>query len=201
VKIDALMREHGAQIQEYNGKRIFESQTPGRADEMLALTFLEPGLVALGSGPAVRAAIDLQTSGDNVTTNVELMNMVRALDPGNAWVVGRLDALRADQRLPERLVSQIPPIEWFSASGRIDSEIHGAVRADTRDEEAANNLREVVRGFLALARLQSSARPEFQTLIQSVELGGDGKTVALKFSIPGAVLDSLGARTETAPPR
>src|ERR1044071_4551427 len=78
VKIQALMRDHGATIQEYNGKQIFESETPGHAGEMLALTFLEPGLVALGSAPAVRAAIDLQASGDNVTKNVELMNMVHA---------------------------------------------------------------------------------------------------------------------------
>ncbi len=69
---------------------------------------------------------------------------------------------------------------------RVDSDIRGIVRADTRDDEAANNLRDVVRGFLALAKLQAGSRPEFQMMMQSLELGGTGKSVALSFSIPGA---------------
>jgi hypothetical protein len=196
VKIEALMRQHGAQILDYKGKRIIENQSSGRAGDTLALTFLEPGLVAVGSVPAVRTAIDLQTNGDDVTKNTEIMNLVRSLDPGNAWAVGRLDALRADGRLPQQLASHFPAIEWFSVSGRVDSEIHGAVRADARDVEAADNLREVVRGFLALARLQSGGRPELQALAKSIELGGDGKTVALRFSIPAAVFDAFGANRQ-----
>ena len=80
----------------------------------------------------------------------------------------------------------------------MDSDIRGIVRADTRDDEAANNLRDVVRGFLALAKLQAGNRPELQTLMQSLELGGTGKTVALSFSIPGAVFDAFGANRENA---
>src|SRR5205807_4657905 len=48
VKIEALMREHGAQVEEYNGKRIIAQPdvSPGSA-RSIALTFLEPGLVAV----------------------------------------------------------------------------------------------------------------------------------------------------------
>ena len=55
------------------------------------------------------------------------------------------------------------------------------MRADARDEEAANNLRDVVRGFLALAKLQAGNRPELQVMMQSLELGGTGNSVALSF--------------------
>jgi hypothetical protein len=202
VKIETLMRERGAQIQEYKGKRVIEHQTAGRAGDTLALTFLEPGLVAVGGGVAVRTAIDLQTSGEDVTKNAELMNLVRSLVPGNAWAIGRIDALRADQRLPQRLASQLPGIEWFAVSGRVDSEVRASVRVDARDAEAANNLREVVRGFLALARLQSGERPEIQALVQSVQLGGEGNTVSLTFAIPAAAFDALGtARQERQQPQ
>ena len=200
VKIEALMREHGAQVEEYNGKRVIENHDiPHQVGDTLALTFLEPGLVAVGSGRMVRAAIDLQKSGENVTKNAELMDLMRSLDRGNAWAIGRLDALRADGRLPQQIASQLPAITWFSVSSRMDSDISGTVRADTRDDEAANNLRDVVRGFLALAKLQAgNRRPELQTLVQSLELGGTGKSVALSFSIPGAVFDALGANRESA---
>jgi hypothetical protein len=199
VKIEALMREHGAQVEDYNGKRVIANhEVPQQAGDTMALTFLEPGLVAVGSGRAVRAAIELQKSGENVTSNPELMNLMRSLDRGNAWAVGRIDALRTNGRLPPQIANQLPAITWFSISSRIDSDITGTVRADTRDDEAANNLRDVVRGFLALAKIQAGNRPELQTLVQSLQLGGTGKSVALSFSIPGAVFDSFGANRESA---
>jgi hypothetical protein len=195
VKIESLMREHGANVVEYKGKRVIEhnqsSAGPAQAGDSIALAFLEPGLVAVGTGQIVRAAIDLQAGGENVTANAQLMDLVSSLQRGNAWAVGRLDVLASDGRLPAQLASRLPPITWFSVSGRVDSEIQGVLRADARDDQAANDLRDVVRGFLALAKLQAGSRPELQTLIQSLELGGTGKSVALSFVIPAAVFDLI----------
>src|SRR6185503_13409379 len=104
VKIEALMREHGAQVEDYNGKRVIENhKIPEQVGDTLALTFLEPGLVAVGSGRAVRAAIDQQKSGENVTSNAELMNLMRGLDRGNAWAIGRPDALSTHGRLAPQI--------------------------------------------------------------------------------------------------
>ena len=205
VKIEALMREHGAEVVDHSGKRVIEYGSGSRVSQnmgdALALAFLEPGLIAVGSGQMVRAAIDLQKSGENVTGNVELMDHVRSLDSGNAWAVGRLDVLMSDGRLPEQLTTRLPPITWFSVSGRVDSAIQGVVRADTRDEAAANDLRDVIRGFLALAKLQAGSRPEVQTMIQSLELGGTGNSVALSFSIPGEVFDIIHSTIVPATPQ
>jgi hypothetical protein len=202
VKIEAMMREHGAEVVDYNGKRLIEhaagSGVPRQVGDSIALAFLEPGLVAVGSGRMVRTAIDLQNSGENVTGNAELMNLVQSLERGNAWAVGRLDVLMAEGRIPAQLMSRLPPITWFSVSGRVDSEIRGVVRADARDEEAANDLRDVIRGFLALGKLQAGSRPELQTMIQSLELGGTGKSVALSFAIPGELFDII--HSTVAPP-
>ena len=65
------------------------------------------------------------------------------------------------------------------------------MRAEARDEESAKNLRDVVNGFLALARLQAGSKPEFQALTQSLQLSGTGKTVELSFSVPGAIFDLI----------
>ena len=106
------------------------------------------------------------------------MNLVRSLDSGNAWAVGRFDALRSQAQLPrDRRRPACRAITWFSVSGHIDGGLRGVVRAEARDDEAANNLRDVVRGFLALAKLQAGAKPEIQAMMQSLELGGTGKTV------------------------
>src|SRR5205823_3788380 len=188
AKIEALMRAQGANVGDYRGKRLI---TTAHGSESFSVAFVEPGLVAVGSSPLVRSAIDLQTGGDNVTNNDELMNLVRRLDSGNAWAVGRFDALRSKAHLPEAMSSQLPPITWFSVSSHVNGGIRGMVRAEASDEQAANNLRDVVRGFMALAKLQAGAKPEYQAVLQSLELGGTGKTVALSFSVPVEVFDAI----------
>jgi hypothetical protein len=121
------------------------------------------------------------------------MGLVRSLESGNVWAVGRFDALRSHAQLPQEVASRLPPITWFSVSGQVDGGLRGVIRAETRDEEAAANLRDVVRGFVALAKLQAGSRPEFQNVMQSLDLGGTGKTVSLSFDVPLQVFDAIAA--------
>jgi len=214
VKIEALMRDHGAHVENYNGKRLIVADPKDLVDAgagdiaahghsaSLSLSFIEPGLAAIGSTKLIRSAVDLHRAGNNprtglesVTGNEALMNLVREMDSGNVWAVGRFDALTAHTRLPEAISSRLPAITWFSASGHINGGIRGVVRAEARDDEAATNLRDVVRGFLALAKMSAGSRPELQLMMQSLELGGTGRTVALSFSVPAEVFDVIGAVT------
>jgi hypothetical protein len=191
VKIEALMREHGAVVESYKGTRLIVASPAGPAQAPeFALAFLKPGLAAVGNASLIRRAVDLENGGPNITSNDEVMNLVKSLDSGNAWAVGRFDAIRSAAKLPPGL-AQMPAITWFSATGQVNDGITGVVRAEARDDESATNLRDVVRGFLALAKLQATSKPELQTLVQSLELGGSGKTVALSFSVPGAVFDLI----------
>jgi hypothetical protein len=195
VRIEGLVREHGGQVTEYKGKRLLTHpgapQGPHARGEM-ALAFVEPGLIAFGSAPAVRQAIDRTEGGRNITTNQEVMGLVRDIDDGNAWAVGRFDALASRAKLPAEVTRQLPPINWFAASGHVNGGLRGVVRAEAHDEAAAQNLRDVLRGFMALAKLQSGARPELNAMVNSLELGGDGKTVSLAFALPSEVIDLIG---------
>src|SRR5262245_13098689 len=208
TKIEALMREHGAQVEDYRGKRLIVGEARQTGNHSFAASFIEPGLVALGSTKLVRAAIDLHQAGDNpqaglqsVTTNDELMNLIQSLDNGNAWAVGRFDALQTQARLPQEVASRLPAITWFAVSGHINGGLRGVVRAEARDEEAANNLRDVVRGFLALAKMQAGGRPDVQMMMQSLELSGTGKTVAISFTVPSEVFDAIGAAASRFHPK
>jgi hypothetical protein len=220
TKIEALMREHGAHVETYSGKRLIvvdpkvvdptdpdRDIAPGDASPAIhphtssfSLSFMEPGLAAIGSTRLIKSAIDLHKAGNNpqaglesVTGNDELMNLVRSLDNANAWAVGRFDTLRNQSRLPANVLSQIPAITWFAVSGHVNGGLRGTLRAETRDDQSAENLRDVVRGFLALAKLGSNAKPELQTMLQSLELGGSGKTVSLSFAVPAELFDVIGA--------
>jgi hypothetical protein len=211
VRIEALMREHGATAEDYKGRHILSGDASalhrraddsgdtaaagaGDASHQFALAFVKPGVIALGSPQLVRRAIDLDTTGgDNITLNDEVMTLIHGLDSGNnAWALGRFDALRSHAHLPDQVASQLPAINWFSLGTHVNGGVRGVLRAETRDEESANNLRDVVRGFMALAKMQSGGKPELQAMVQSLELGGTGRTVALSFSVPAQVFDAVG---------
>jgi hypothetical protein len=162
-----------------------------------ALAFLDSGLVAVGEESAVRRAIDAQSTGQNISGNDEMMKLVGDIEAGsNAWAVGRLDALRQRHRLPEQVRNQLSTVKWFAGTAHINGGVSGAVRAEARDDQAAENLRDIVRGFLALAKLQAGSDPKFSGLLQSLQLSGSGTTVALSFAIPAEVLDLIAPKSQ-----
>ena len=199
VKIESLMRDDGAQVEEYKGVRLVVAN-PERTDHVVSLAFLEPGLIAVGSTMLVKGAVDLKGGGASIATNDEMMHLIAQLDSGNAWAAGRFADLTARANLPSDVAQQLPAIKLFSISAQIDSGVRGLIRAEARDEESANNLRDVMRGFLALAKMRSSARPEFQAALDALQLGGTGTTVVLSFELPGAAIDALAALHSAAQP-
>ena len=199
AKLEALALEHGGKAETYNGTRLVTRPGDSERDSDLTLAFVSASTIGLGDADSVKAALD-RFGGGNVTANEELMTLIRGVDGGNAWAVGRFDALMDQAKLPPQMAGQMPAIRWFSASGQVNGGITGVVRAEARDEESGRNLREVVQGFLALARLQAGAKPEIQTLVNSLELTGEGRNVALRFSVPAEILDSMAPRPPQPPP-
>ena len=193
TKIEALMREHGAKVDTYKGKRLLVGDVtlgPAGANS-ISLAFIDPGLVAVGSTDLIRTAVDLRGGGENVTSNETIMNFVRTFDADNAWAVGQFDALTAQAKLPAGVAGQLPAITWFSVSGHVNSGINGLFHLDARDDEAAAGLRDVVRGVVALAKLQAGSHPELRPMVDSLQLGGSGKSVTLSFDVSPQMFDLL----------
>jgi hypothetical protein len=191
-RIEALMREHGATEETYAGRRVMVAPQPGQG---MSLAFVQPGLVAVGGSALVRGAIDRASGGPSVRANDEIMGLVRSLDRGNVWAVGRFDALTAQANLPERVASQLPPINSFAVSGKVNGGLLGEVRVQTRDEESATQLRDVLRGVLALGKLQADAHPQLDLALRSLQLGGTGTSISLSFALPAELIDVLASQT------
>ncbi len=215
VKIEGLAREHGGTVRDYKGKRIISAhpmreqatdQSPAgsrhEANE-IAVAFIEPGLVAVGSVRAIERAIDTGTSA-NITGNADMMKLVQDVDGGTVWAVGRFDALASQAHLPENVASQIPPIQYFSASGRIDGGVDGTISVQATTPDGAKNLAAVINGFLALGRMQlGTTNPKTQALkgvLDTLAPRIDDKTVSVSFSLPADVLQTFGARHEGQSP-
>lgn len=194
ARLESLALEHGGRAEDYKGRRLLTHlDTDKPAADGMALGFVEADLLALGSVTSVKRAIDAGADNRNVMSNNDLMRLVAELDSSNAWAVGRFDALTRQAQLPSEVQAQLPTISWFSAAGHVNGGVSGVFKAEARDEASAQNLRDVVRGVLAMAKLQAGSRPGFQQMVDSLQLSGEGKTVALSFSIPSEFFDALEA--------
>ncbi len=206
VRLEGLALQHGAQTQEYKGKRLLTLQHDRSTVEMPAsgtptvqttsktgvLAFLEPGLVALGDLASVQRAIDAQLSAQSITSNNEMMELVRDIEQtDNAWAVGRFDLITSQAKLPDEIASKIPPVKWLAVSGHVNGGVSAQLRAEANDEQSAENLRGVINGVISLARLQGQNDPKLTSLINSLQLTGSGKTVRLSFAVPAELFELM----------
>ena len=186
VRIEGVVREQGGTVDTYRGIRIFS-----HPERQFSVAFVEPDLVALGSVNAVHQAIDTKAAGDGVRNNSDVMRFVREIGSSTAWGVARFDAAMFNGRIPGDIARQLPAVKWIAVNGQVDDGVRGTVRAETRDDAAAKDLSEVVRGFMALARLQSGQNSDFAAVINSLQLSEHGSTVTLDFAVPSDAIDAL----------
>lgn len=191
ARIEGVVREQNGTVEDYRGVKLMT--VPGD-DNTLGVAFPEAGLAVVGQADAVRKAIDTkQGASPDITTNAEVMNLVADMDDANAWAVGRFDAMARQGRLPAEIAGQLPPINWFAARGRINGGVEGVLTAEANTDQAASDLREVVRGFMALARLNTRQSAELTALLNSLQLGGDGRTVSISFAVPAETVNAFVA--------
>ena len=154
------------------------------------MAFLEPGVLALGSTSVVRQAVD--APGADVRSNEPLMGLMTEIEGGsNAWLVARMDDPASLAWLPDRVQTQVPPLEGFAIESRLNGGLTGRITAEGRDEQATQNLTDVVQGFLALARMQGGSRPELTPILDGFELTRTERRVTLSFNLPPDVLESM----------
>ena len=189
ARIESVMRSRGGQIDQYRGKRIV---TLTNTTNDAALAFAEPGVLLFGPQASVRGALDAKAgAAAAIGSNREFMTLVNDVSDGTAWSVAKLDDASGRAPFPPALMNQLPPINWFAASGRVDTGLHGRLRAEARDIQAAESLRDVIQGFLALARLQGARDPAYRSMLDSVALTANGTSVSLSFDVTPAALDLL----------
>ena len=208
-QIESLLRQGTGDVEQYQGIRVVTGAPKAQAmvdgadgsmprdianpgEQTMSVAFLENGLLAIGQTAEVKRAIDSKVSGQNVTTNGELMKYVNDIRGGqSAWAVGRMDAMKQQADIPEQVLQHIPAVQWVALTTQINGGVTGSIRADTLDDAAAENLRDVIRGGLAMGRLVSGQDQKFKMLLDSFQMSGTGKTVALTFSVSPEMVDVL----------
>ncbi len=189
-RLETVARRGGAVVTEEDGGRIVSREVDGAGS--LAMAFLEPGLAAVGDPAAVRSAVRRGAGGDGIDADADMMRLLGRVDERSSfWAVGQFGDAGLLGWVPEQVSERLPPVTAFAVQGRINGGISVSLAVEGRDDAAAQNLRDVVRGFVALAQLQTLGNPDLQAILDSLQTGGDGTAVTLSVRVPAEAIDFL----------
>ena len=169
-----------------------------------AVAFLDDDTLVLGPRAGVEATITNYAGGKApVRANASLMALLESVRPGSTfWAVGDQSVL---SRLPLSIPGaagqgsvSLPPIKSVVVTGDLEPMVAVELTGEAVDSKAAQNLADVVRGFVALASLQASQKPELKDLASAVSVTTDATRVHVNVRVPYELIDSLAPKRPVA---
>jgi len=191
----------GVTTKNYQGTTIylFNEAREGKGRHTGAVAFLDDDALVLGSQAAVEETIAGRLRGDTaLRANPGLTALLESVKPGSTfWMVGDQTLLG---QMPRSLPGApdgstpgmtLPALKSIVVTGDLEPLLSFDVTGEAADEAAAQNLADVVRGFLALASLQAAQKPELKQLATAVSVTTENTKVHVSGRFPYEVLDSL----------
>lgn len=213
TRIEGLVSSKGGRLDEYRGARLLlppvetddaaddiaDDQTPDptvqrRHEGPPAIALVDANLVIVGTLEAVKAAIDRhQDQSSSILGDGEFVRMLENLDGDSTmWAIGRSSVLMGDKgELSDQVASKLPGVKWVAASGHVNGGLRATLQAEAINDEAGKNLRDIVQGALAIARLQVDGKPELAPLLQGLQVEGTGTSVAVRVAMPSELIDVI----------
>ena len=166
-----------------------------------AVAFLDDKTLVMGSRPSVEQTIAARNDGKSgLRANAELTALLETVRPGSTfWAVGDRTVLASMPRGlpgPQGAGDQIPlpELKTVVVTAELDPVVSFEATGEAADPAAAQNLADVVRGFLALANLQAAQKPELKQLSSAVSITTDANKVRINGRFPYEMLDALRAK-------
>ena len=193
----------GAVSTKYQGTPVylFEESRAGR--KAGAVAFLDDHTLVMGSRTSVEQSIDAGSGdGKGLRSNAAMTALLETVRPGSTfWMVGDQSALaHLPMGLPggDGQATGLPPLKTVVVTGDLEPVVSFEATGEAADEAAAQNLADVVRGFVALATLQAGQKPELKQLASGVSITTDANKVRIAARFPYELLDSLRPKKAAA---
>ena len=187
---------------------LFNEDTSGRGSA--AAAFLDDNTIVMGVQAAVEETVASRARGEApLRDNAALLGLLESVHAGSTfWMVGDQTLL---SNMPKAIPGpggpgtsqslELPALKSLVVTGDLEPQVSIDLTGETGDEPAAKNLADVVRGFVALASLQASQKPELKQLASAISVTTEATRVHVAARVPYEVLESLQPkRAATAPP-
>ena len=194
ARIVATLAQRGELGEEdHHGTTIYRMVSAERGER--ALAFGDESTLLLGEPSFVRAMLDAG-SGRSTSAGKSLAERwgESAFLGESFWLAGSPEGMLGSV-LSSGAGSRLPPLQAFSISGRLDAELHLRGRGKASDPKSALELADVVRGLVALGRLQQNANPQMSAIVDSIQIGQVDHEVEVSLAIPYETLRDLSERS------
>lgn len=178
----------------YSGRKAHQAPSD-RSGKEFGIALINPEVLVFGDLVGVKSAIDIHAGvKKGIAFNSDIMAQLNTVDSsGTFWFVGDFDRISERLRCESGLRSKLPPLKTFAVFGSLRDELAINARAEAADEKSAKNLVDVVRGALALAKLNSH-EPDVQGALENINVISAGSTITASALIPQAMLEKMGTK-------
>jgi hypothetical protein len=191
----------GVTTKKHEGNPLYLFNEGQKAATAIAFLGHDDDLLVMGSQASVEAAVSAHFQGATpLKQNTALTGLLERVKPGSTfWIVG-------DQSLLSQMPStvpgpggaggqlQLPALRGVMVTGELDPVVTIDVTGDAADAAAATQLADIVRGFVALASLQASQKPELKGLQNAVSVTTDQSSVHISARVPYELLEAMQTR-------
>jgi hypothetical protein len=176
----------------YLGRQIYKGNDT--SDHAGGVAFID-NLIVAGNLNAVKQAIDrLAAPAPSVVQNTELMNKIRTIESGNQiWAAGKFDLskLGTDANAPARIGEMVHSLKAGTYQMRIDQDVHLKATGSFGSDDMAKATSDMLRGLLAVAKLQVSQEEKLVRLLEGLSIEYSGDTLVVSFSATGDLLKQI----------
>jgi hypothetical protein len=177
---------------------LFNEDSGGRGSG--AAAFLDDNTLVMGAQAAVEQTVGARARGEApLRDNAALLGLLESVRAGSTfWMVGDQTLL---SNLPKAIPGpggpgtsqslELPALKSLVVTGDLEPQVSIDLNGEAGDEPAAKNLADVVRGFVALASLQASQKPELKQLASAISVTTETTHVHVAARVPYEVLESL----------
>lgn len=187
----------------YQGTAVYLFNEEAEKGKAGAVAFLDDRTLVMGARGSVEQTISAKASGGGLRSNAAMTALLEGVRPGSTfWIVGDQSALSQMPGVPapggDGQAMTLPPLKTVVVTGDLDPVVSFEATGEAADAAAAQNLADVVRGFVALATLQANQKPELKQLASGVSITTDANKVRIAARFPYELLDSLRPKKAAA---
>jgi hypothetical protein len=181
-------------VEDYQGAKIYRLSAASRDSADVAMAVVGPSTALFGEPSYLREMLDVASGRKPSASGVVESWGFGGFAEDSFWVAGKPSkALRAVVGRG----AEIPSLQAFALSGRLASEVSLRLRGKAADAASAQKLADLVRGFVALGRLQmgpTASNPELGTIAESVQVELAADRIDISLTVPYETIRKLSER-------
>jgi hypothetical protein len=193
-KVEEFVKGRGASIDSYLGRTLYLPKQENQPEAQMTVSFID-NLIVAGNIVTVKQVIDrLAAPARSALDNETLMAGIRGIEVGNqVWAVGEfsVDSIPEAGRIPAPALEFVRYFTGGSYQMRLDTGVHLTAVGNFTNDEKARQTADVLRGLLAVAKLQTSQQPDMLRLLEGVRIDYTRNTMTVRFDGDGELLKKL----------